>query len=640
MAGSPVQQLSKIARRRDQRKPAKKWGPSRTLGLKPSSRLKLTDDDLKKLAESIKTTCGWQTDPREFQLAGIQSQLEGTDTIIQASTGAGKTAIAAGPHFHASSKGKCTIMVEPLIQLQDEMVTTFREEFKLKAVAVNSKTGMLSQPMVNEILSGKHQIILVSPEMLQSRAFINKILRNTSFAHRVLSIFIDEAHCISHWGANFRKKYGTLGIVRAFLPRNVPVMAVTATLTAKVRRDIQSKLHFPRSGSLFLNVGNNRSNVSLVTRACQHAMSSFADIEFVIPAQVASREDIPKTYIYVDNIDEGSKMIDHLNDILRTRNSAVADEGVIRPFNAVLSHEYRSKAMSYFREGTIRVLVCTDAAGMGCNIPDIDIVVQWRLPATLSNWVQRAGRAARGRGRKGLAILLVEPSAYSLDPTSTLNSTTSTETKKGSKNLNKKSAKPTMPNGTQYAMDHGKARGGGSGKDMLPIGAQPILNMERDDEGLLVFVQSTQCRRKVWLEVFENNTSMSDSESIDVRCCDICHPDLLELIRPGTPSAVKEPRMPRKGVPDVAVEERLEEWRKEVFLREYKGSQLDPTALLDDETIELLSSLGPLNSNTKIQHLLKHRWAWWDVHGPELSALLLSLDIVARPKPRKPKGSQ
>ncbi|KAI0075723.1 P-loop containing nucleoside triphosphate hydrolase protein, partial [Panus rudis PR-1116 ss-1] len=578
----------------------------------------------------MKTTCGWEGEPRPFQLAGIKAQLEGVDTIIQASTGAGKTAISAGPHFHKSSAGKCTIMVEPLIQLQDEMVMTFANEFKLNAIAVNSKTGILSPHMVKEIISGKYQIILVSPEMLQSRSFINKILRVSSFAHRVLSIFIDEAHCISHWGANFRKKYGTLGVVRAFLPRGVPVMAVTATLTAKVRRDIQSKLHFPKSGSMFLNMGNDRSNVSLVTRACEHPMHTFADLDFVIPAQVATREDIPKTYIYVDNIKEGSKMIDHLYDVLRTRNPALADEGIIRPFNAVLSHEYRTKAMSCFREGSIRILVCTDAAGMGCNIPDIDIVIQWQLPATLSNWVQRAGRAARGHGRKGLAILLVEPSAYKLDPFKVMDKQQS-PSKKGVK---QRSAKPTMPKASQYALEHGVKRGGLGQKDVRPTGEQPPLNLEREDEGLLAYVQSTQCRRKVWQEVFENGSTLEmTNHTSEIPCCDICNPELLDRTRPGVCPKSKSgsTKTPTRGFPDRAAQLKLEDWRDAIFARDHAGSQLDPTAILDDATVELLCSVGPLNDDVQVRRVIKKKWIWWDKYGQELSAFMQGLEIIFRP---------
>lgn len=84
---------------------------------------------------------GWTDDPRPFQLAGVQAQLEGTDLIIQAPTGSGKTAVAAGPHLWPSSKGKITIMVSPLLALEEEMVQTFQTQFKLKAVAIHGRNG-------------------------------------------------------------------------------------------------------------------------------------------------------------------------------------------------------------------------------------------------------------------------------------------------------------------------------------------------------------------------------------------------------------------------------------------------------------------------------------------------------------------
>lgn len=206
--------------------------------------------------------------------------------------------------------------------------------------------------------------------MLQSRTFINRVLRNPHFSSRVLSMIIDEAHCISHWGADFRKKYGTLGIVRAFLPRGTPVIAMTATLTARVRRDIQSKLHFPKGGSRFINVGNDRPNVSIVVRACQHPLNSFRDLDFVLPTSISAPEDIPKTWIYIDNINDGNRVIDHLREVLRERNQLLADRDesshLIRPFNATMSLEYRREAMEAFRRGSLRIMVCTDAAGMVC----------------------------------------------------------------------------------------------------------------------------------------------------------------------------------------------------------------------------------------------------------------------------------
>lgn len=209
--------------------------------------------------------------------------------------------------------------------------------------------------------------------MIQSRSFVNRLLRNPVFAKKVLSVFVDEAHCVSHWGANFRKKYSSLGVVRAFLPNSTPVIAVTATLTPRVRRDIEGKLHFSKGGrSSYHNSGNNRPNVSIVVRAMQHPMNSFADLDFVVPKHIKHPSDIPKAFIYVDNIETGNAMIDHLVALLAerwesgTEGDVIAglDPGMVRPFNSTLSHLYRTEAMERFRHGEIRIMVCTDAAGM------------------------------------------------------------------------------------------------------------------------------------------------------------------------------------------------------------------------------------------------------------------------------------
>jgi superfamily II DNA/RNA helicase len=158
-------------------------------------------------------------------------------------------------------------------------------------------------------------------------------------------------------------------------------------------------------------------------------MKTYADIDFVVShGKVASTSQIKKTWVYVDSIAAGAEIIDHLRSLLPEHM-----HGAIRPYNAVHSHEYRKLAMRGFRDGCVRILVCTDAAGMvclfflfarcalnnffqGCNVPDIDFVVQWKLPAKLSSFVQRAGRAARGPGRTGVAVLLAEPSSLKYAP--------------------------------------------------------------------------------------------------------------------------------------------------------------------------------------------------------------------------------
>ncbi|KAI0814764.1 P-loop containing nucleoside triphosphate hydrolase protein [Irpex lacteus] len=602
------------------------WG-SRKQAATERRRKELTPEQVEELRERLRKA--YKREPHEFQLEGIRAQIEGRDMLVHASTGAGKTAIAAGPHSWMSNA--ITLVATPLIQLAEEMVETFQNEFGLAAIAIHSKNGALSPIVIKDILAGKYKVILASPEMMQSPMFVDRLLRNSTFTRKVISLFIDEAHCISHWGAEFRKKYATLGNLRAFLPAYTPVIAVSATLTGRVRRDVQSKLHFTRADSSFIDVGNNRPNISIVVRACQNPMNTYADLDFVIPEVVSSPDDIPKTWVYVDNIDTGAEIVEHLQEVLRKRNPEV-EEGIIRPYNARLSITYRKKAMEAFREGAVRILICTEAAGMGCNIPDIRVVVQWKLPHTLSNFVQRAGRAARGQDQVGLAVLLVEPSAYAV-------ALTSVDALHKAKQARKAKVKKTAAEKAvvkEWAVMHGVKRGGHDGNDDIPAGRPPTVDACADDEGLLAFVQSVTCRRKVWAEIFECGQKPVST----VPCCDICSPTLLERTRPSVIiKPVTSVKALTKGVPDEQMRLLLEDWRETVFDRDHKRSPLDSTAILSDEEIAHLSSVGELTPEI-LEGILKPSWLWWGRYGQELVEHTKGIEVPYVPLPKAPRKTK
>ncbi|OJT07078.1 ATP-dependent DNA helicase Q5 [Trametes pubescens] len=585
----------------------------------PQRRPKLSHDDLELLAKKMRETYGWNTDPKPFQLAGVQAQLEGVDMIIQASTGAGKTAIAAGPHLMSTS---------------------------------------IDDVMIQRILSSTYQIVLISPEMLQSRTFINRILRNTKFARQILSVVVDEAHCISHWGANFRKKYGSLGIIRAFLARGTPIIAFSATLTPRVRRDVSSKLHFPKSGGAFLNVGNDRPNVSIVVRACEHPMNSLADLDFVVPPGISRDPSaISKTYLYSDNINIGSDIVDYLRARLISQCQMDPDiaAAAIRPFNATMSHKYRTESIDHFRRGLIRVLVCTDAAGMGCNVSDVDVVVQWKLPATLSNFIQRAGRAARSSTRTGLAVLLVERSAFASDisraPRASRGRAPPGKQQTGPvpaqpdptnpPHLVKKlSAKESKAAKKKYAEAHGIKRGSQGGEcDAPPDGDQPPLNPDSADEGLITFIQSVECRRTVWAKVYDSQPSRASSTDLTAPCCDICDPLLLDRTRPGPSTRVDKPKTVKRGQPVPEFSAALQQWCNRVYARDHQGSQWDATAILDSTLIEGLTSVGPLDKK-KLTTMLQASWIWWDEYGNELATLVSPWQIPVVPLERTSKKAK
>ncbi|KAF8151398.1 P-loop containing nucleoside triphosphate hydrolase protein [Crassisporium funariophilum] len=178
----------------------------------PAEKRPCLDKDLvgfeNKLAER------WVFHLREYQLKGIIAQLKQQDVLIHAGTGMEKTAVAAGPHLHASLLGKVTIMVLPLIALHDEMSETFPNELNLSAMSVNSSDGGCA------------------PDKLR------QVLKDLQFKQKLCLVVIDEAHVISHWGSGFRKKYGELGFLQSFILKLTSIVALSATMPQRIHRDI------------------------------------------------------------------------------------------------------------------------------------------------------------------------------------------------------------------------------------------------------------------------------------------------------------------------------------------------------------------------------------------------------------------
>ena len=194
-----------------------------------------------------------------------------------------------------------------------------------------------------------------------SKRFVTNVLRNSEMRERILSVVVDKAHVVSHWGSGFRKKYGTLGILRALLPKNTPMVAMSATLPSRVRRDVISKLQFDENNYTYLNLGNDRSNVSLVVRAIQNPINTYSDLDFLIPSTARDPNDVEKAFVYSDNITVGSDMMEHLYEI---SPDSFREAGVIRTYSSAFSKKYRQQVMELFKTGHVRILICTDAAGM------------------------------------------------------------------------------------------------------------------------------------------------------------------------------------------------------------------------------------------------------------------------------------
>ncbi|KAF8602551.1 P-loop containing nucleoside triphosphate hydrolase protein [Ceratobasidium sp. AG-I] len=561
--------------------------------------IRFSDEEIKSIEPQLCKKFGWNT-VRPFQLNGIRALLQGRDTVIHVATSMGKTAVAAGPFALDSAAKLVVIYVIPLLALQDEMAVTFPKEFGVSAVAVNSQVTGSKPTLLQEVAEGKYQVILISPESLLSSRFINNVLSIPSFTQKVLSVVIDEAHCVSLHGAGFRKLYGWLAMLRNFLPQGVPFAALSATLTAHVQRDLCVRLEM-HSNLLLINERNDRSNVTLVSRKCVHSLESYQDTRFVLPSVVKAALDIPKTFIYADDIDSGTGIVDYLNKCLPLE---LRDNGLIRPYNATFSTEYRREVMKCFREGIVRILVCTDAAGMGCNIPDIAVVVQWKVPESIEAFQQRAGRAARNKSLHGLAVLLAEPNAYLINPTepAALSPDKNEDKKKRSKR--KRQGRNTKK---KIQQDPGA-------QPAEP--AHPQITNNSPGGGIYAFVQTPLCRRAVLTTIFGN----PPPGDLTVPCCDYCDPSVLARVAPPPREKQRRATKPKKIELNHQLQLALVAWREEVCRRDYAHAFWTPDAFLDDKTIESIAGRSDIGTESNLAAVLRPCWRFWDQYGPELLA--------------------
>ncbi|KAF9556931.1 P-loop containing nucleoside triphosphate hydrolase protein [Agrocybe pediades] len=584
----------------------------------------LQPEDLEGIEGKLCDKFKWKHSPREFQIEAIKAQLLRKDVLVHAGTGAGKTMIAAGPHAMTDSKGMVSFVVSPLIALQEEQAQTFRDEFGLRATAINSAHEGCTNEVMNKICDGEWQIVLISPEIMLSAKFRDNVILNPKMASRILAVVVDEAHVISHWGADFRKDYGQLGILRSMLPAGTPFVAMSATLSRKIRRDVLKKLEFNEKAYLNLDIGNDRSNVSIVVRSIHNTMATFSDMDFVIPKGVTRADDIPLTFIYADKISDGVGIEERLTELLP---ESLRDQGLIRPYSAAYTVEHREIVMELFRAGIIRVLVCTDAAGMGCNIPDIDVVVQWKLPTSVSAFVQRAGRAARDPKRTGIAVLLVEKTVFDADLSNISESNAKNITQKG---VQQSTAYPKAPKG--YAIKHGVQRGSHHGKSDENHNRQPVpLDAASPDEGLYTLAQTGGCRREVLTQIYENKTPQPT-----VPCCDICEPSLLDRVRPSPPDATTRKPQVKTGTINMSVKTALQKWRREIWQRDFKNAMFNASAILKDDTLETLASVGPLEGLDDLERVVGEEWPWLDKYGDELLQTMAGLAIA----PMEPRPTQ
>ncbi|KAI0310051.1 P-loop containing nucleoside triphosphate hydrolase protein [Amylostereum chailletii] len=278
-------------------------------------------------------------------------------------------------------------------------------KFGISAVAVSSKNN--DEKTFKDIKEGRHRFVVVNPEVLMKKdGHFEDLWKCKSFTDRFPTLTFDEAHCISTWGT-FRPQYKEIQRLRYLLPSSVHYCLFSATLSPPVLGDISNILNLNQSNTEYYVRPNDRPNVFLVVEEMKHPISSFHDLDFAVPI-VDGVGCLPpwKFIIFFDKIKEAEAACEYLQSRLppdpEKRNKLIW-------FHSIMSDTYREKEAAALAIGE-RVGACgTDSLGMGVDIPDIRVIIQWRLTCTMEALWQRFGRAARDPSLEGVAIIFVPP---------------------------------------------------------------------------------------------------------------------------------------------------------------------------------------------------------------------------------------
>ena len=318
---------------------------------------------------------------RPGQAEVIDSILSGHDTLALMPTGGGKSITFQVP---ALSKPGICLVISPLVALMKDQVKKLQKRGILSVFISSEMPRWEILQQLDNCILGDYKFLYISPERISSDLFQEKL---KPLSAKVNLLVVDEAHCISQWGNDFRRDYRLIADIRDAIPR-VPVIAVTASATAAVVADICEQLHF-RKGYRVFKTSFERKNLSFVVRKTDNKLNELCHILSSV---------------------QGSAVV-----YSRTRRGVEEYAGKLRAagisaeyFHAGLDPVIKTERQTDWLKGNTRVLVATNAFGMGIDKGDVRLVIHTEFPDSMEAYYQEAGRAGRD-GNRAYAVALLGP---------------------------------------------------------------------------------------------------------------------------------------------------------------------------------------------------------------------------------------